>query len=127
MESYKILFIDDDEFIRKIYLDRLQSVGFQVELADSATQAKEKLSSQSFDFIFTDYLMADGNGLDLIKWIRQEKKITTPIVVLSASGQDINVMQELKQAGASEYLAKEHALPGDLVEIIKKTLEKKHS
>ncbi len=122
--SHKILFVDDDEFIRKIYIDRLTASGFEVVTAASAREAKEKIEEANPNLVCLDYLLADETGLDVLKWIRQEKKLSLPVLIFSASGQDSDI-ESFKQAGATEYVQKDHVVPSELVEKIKKYLEAK--
>lgn len=118
MKSNKILFVDDDEFIRKIYTDRFEASGINVVVANSADTAKKLIQSETFDLICLDNMLAGQSGLDVLKWIRAEKKMTEPVVIFSASGND-HIIQDFIDAGATEYIQKDHIVPTQLVEKIK--------
>ncbi len=122
--THKILFVDDDEFIRKIYSDRLTGSGFEVRTAASAREAKEAIEEFAPELICLDYLLADETGLEILKWIREEKKLSLPVLIFSASGQDMDI-ENFKKAGATEYIQKDHVVPTELVEKIRNYVEPK--
>lgn len=118
----KILFVDDDEFIRKIYADRLVASGLEVDVVDSAKAALDKLEHNEYGLVCLDYLLGTNSGLDVLKWIRTKKSAELPVLIFSASGQDHNI-QDFIAAGATEYIQKDHVVPTELVEKIKKYLQ----
>ena len=113
MTNYHILFIDDDEFIRKIYEDRLVASGFILDTASSTKEGMDKIQKQPYDLICTDNILTDGSGMDIVHFIK-EKKLRTPIVMFSASGQE-KFMREAIDAGVTEYVVKDHIVPTELV------------
>ncbi len=120
MSKKKILFIDDDEIIRKIYVERLEAEGFHVDIAATAGLAQEMLVDSHYDIISVDNILPDMSGPDLVRWIR-DKGISVPIIALSALGQDTDI-QSMKDAGVNEYIVKDKIVPSDFVKIIKKLL-----
>lgn len=122
MKQYRILFVDDDEFIRKIYTDRLQASEFEVVAVGTAKAAKEALSSGTFDLVCLDHLLADQTGLQILKWIKEEKKLPVPVIAFSASGHEAN-MKDYMAAGAAEFIQKDHVMPTEFVDKIKKIIE----
>jgi DNA-binding response OmpR family regulator len=124
MKSYKILFVDDDEFIRKIYTDRLEASGFDITTASSGALAKEAIEKNTYELICLDYMLADLTGFDILNWIRKDKKLTLPVIIFSASGQEAQ-MQAFMDAGATEYIQKDHVVPSELAEKFKKIIDSK--
>lgn len=119
----KVLFLDDDAFIRKIYQDRLEAAGFAVTIASSGTEAVDIARQQPFDAIVVDMVMPDMTGIQVIKDIRAIiQHRNTKIIVFSALGQE-KTIAEAKEAGANEFLVKDKILPKDLVEKIKTITE----
>lgn len=117
MNPKRILFIDDDEFIRKIYSDRLKASGFDLDLASTGKQAKEFMDRQTYALVCLDYMLPDESGLDVLNWIRKDKKLTTPVIVFTASGHEHKI-EEFMEAGATEYVQKDHVVPTEFVEKI---------
>jgi two-component system, sensor histidine kinase and response regulator len=67
-----------------------------------------------------DYRLPDGNGLKLVKQIR-DRNIQIPLIVLTGQGDD-QIAVELFKAGASDYLAKSKVSPGRLAQVLQNAL-----
>ncbi len=79
----KILYVEDCPELREITLSEMSSWFPQTEVVatDSGNKAKIILAEgKDFDLIVTDYQMADGNGLELLKFC-QEEGFSTPVIV----------------------------------------------
>lgn len=126
MKQYEILFVDDDEFIRKIYTDRLTASGFFVDVAESIAGALRKLEKHSYDLICTDFLLADKTGIDLVNYVRGEKKSAVPIIMFSASGQEAD-KQKAVEAGVTEYVMKDKVAPSEFADKIRALIEQSHA
>ncbi|HEG42520.1 MAG TPA: response regulator [Phycisphaerales bacterium] len=82
----------------------LEKMGFEVTIAEDGNEALQRVLTQPFDLIFMDMMMPRMNGYEATKAIR-EKRITTPIVALTANamkGDD----EECFKVGCDEYLTK---------------------
>ena len=101
--SNSILIIDDDKRLRELLEDYLLEKKFVVYLSDDFRSAKEILEYFLFDLIIIDRMMPTGDGIDLIKIIKE--KNPTPIIMLTAMGESANKIEGLK-FGADDYLAK---------------------
>ena len=101
--SSSILIIDDDKRLRELLEDYLLEKKFVVYLCDDFTSAKEILEYFLFDLIIIDRMMPTGDGIDLIKIIKE--KNPTPIIMLTAMGESANKIEGLK-FGADDYIAK---------------------
>ncbi len=98
-----ILIIDDDKRLRELLQDYLEDKDFEIFLSEDFNEAKNILSFIFFDLIILDRMMPSGDGIDLIKYI---KKISnTPIIMLTAMGEDQNKIDGLKK-GSDDYLSK---------------------
>ena len=102
--SGKVLVADDcttNTHLAKLLLEKL---GFDVELAESGTEAIEKASNTIFDLIFMDIQMPGMNGYEATRTLRRDG-LNTPIIALTANALkgDCNKCME---AGCNEYLSK---------------------
>ena len=121
----QILIIDDDPFIRKIYNERLSADGFIVDEAENGLQGLNKIESGTYDVVLLDMAMSDMSGVDVLKKIRSNDKLTNLIViVLSALSQEDD-MKEALEAGANEYIVKDKTTPRELVNTLKKIINQK--
>jgi len=116
-----ILVVDDDDGIRSLVKKYLNENRYLVTTAMSAEDAKEKINIIKFDLIILDIMMPGKSGLEFIE--ENQKKIGTPIILLTAKG-GANERVAGLEIGADDYLPKPFE-PKELLlriqNIIKKT------
>ena len=122
MKKFKahILIVDDDDRIRELVQQYLNDNNYLVTTANSAEDAKEKVSIIKFDIIVLDIMMPGKSGLEFT--FENKKKINTPIILLTAKGEASERIEGL-EIGADDYLGKPFE-PKELVLRIKNILEK---
>ncbi|MFQ5713942.1 MAG: response regulator [Candidatus Scalinduaceae bacterium] len=100
----KILIIDDEETIRFTIKKILSKEGYEVSTANGYYEAFDIMARRDFDLIFTDLMLEDKIGLDVL---REVKKIN-PIcpVILNTGNPDVLTESESMRLGASYYLPK---------------------
>ena len=101
--SKSILIIDDDKRLRELLEDYLREKKYKIYLCDDFSSANEILQYFLFDLVIIDRMMPSGDGIDLIKIIKENKNI--PVIMLTAMGESENRIQGL-QYGADDYLSK---------------------
>lgn len=100
----KVLVIDDESDIRES-LDALLSLeGYEVELAQNATEGVRKLDSKSYDLVLLDLMMPDRSGMDVLREVRERDR-ETPIFMITAYGSVEAAVNALK-LGANDYFPK---------------------
>jgi two-component system cell cycle response regulator len=104
-QKIRILYVEDSEQDFKNFRAHLSRQN-EIELirAENVTTAMALLSDDKFDLIFTDYLLPDGTGLDLLQWMARET-LDTPVISVTGHGDEI-VATEIIKAGAYDYLRK---------------------
>ena len=116
-----ILVVDDDEGIRLLVKKYLNENNYLVTTSSSAEDASEKIKIIEFDLIILDIMMPGKSGLEFIQ--ENTKKLTTPIILLTAKGKADERVAGL-EIGADDYLPKPFE-PKELIlriqNIIKKT------
>ena len=98
-----ILIVDDDKRLRELLKDYLTEKNIDVYLCEDFLEAKEVLSFFLFDLIILDRMMPSGDGIDLVKHIKNNAN--TPVIMLTAMGEQQNKIDGLK-TGADDYLSK---------------------
>ena len=98
-----ILIVDDDKRLRELLEDYLSEKKYEIYLSDDFNTAKEIIQYFVFDLIIIDRMMPSGDGIDLIKIIKE--KNDTPVILLTAMGEIENRIEGLKY-GADDYLSK---------------------
>ena len=118
-----ILVVDDDDGIRNLVKQYLTENNFLITTANSAEDAKEKISIIKFDLIVLDIMMPGKTGLEFT--LENKNKINTPIILLTAKGEATERIEGL-ETGADDYLPKPFE-PKELILRIKNILDKTKS
>lgn len=119
----KILIAEDDRDIRELVILTLGFNGFAVTGVEDGRFAVEEASQNSYDLILLDVNMPRATGYEACREIRQDgMNQKTPIIILSASGQEEERQQGL-EAGANGYVMKPF-VPDVLVQKINSMLNK---
>ncbi len=79
----KILVVDDDLHIQKLYKEELEDEGYQVVVAGDGTKAMELFLKEDPDLVTLDILMPDIDGIKLLRQMK-EKKPRLPIIMSTA-------------------------------------------
>jgi CheY-like chemotaxis protein len=93
--SIRILVIDDEEAIRKLFISALKGTGYQVETAESGEQGIEKARETRFNLIFTDLKMPGINGVETLRELWKMGQ-TVPIYIITAYYNDF--LEQLQSA-----------------------------
>ncbi|MGD8353277.1 MAG: response regulator [Pseudomonadota bacterium] len=99
-----VLVVDDDRFFLRQMVDILTEGGFRTEGAASGEEALELLHERKFQVIVTDVVMGTMSGIELLKQVRMQDRLTRVICVSSIRSFD-NVVEMIRN-GASNFLPK---------------------
>ncbi|QGX98443.1 response regulator [Roseovarius faecimaris] len=110
-----VLVADDDRTIRTVLTQALTRAGCRVHATSSLTTLMRWVGEGKGDAVITDVMMPDGNGLEMLPKIAQDRP-GLPVIVISAQN---TIMTAIKaeEAAAFDYLPK----PFDLPDIMKRT------
>ncbi len=100
----KILLIEDNVRLSELVKKNLIKSGFITDIAKDIEEAVHNLKSYSYDAIVLDLNLPDGNGMSLLKQIR-DKKNQIPVIILTANIDFNNKIKGLN-IGADDYLTK---------------------
>ena len=103
-----ILLVEDDEAMRRTVATNLESHGYGVRAAASGEEALVLWELRRPDLVLLDLGLPGIDGLDVLRRIRRDA--TTPIVILSARGEERDKVHAL-DAGADDYLSKPFGMP----------------
>ena len=101
---HSVLIIDDEEKIRTLLTRIIGLEGFDVLEAPNCKIALKKLEQHEPDVVLCDVKLPDGNGVDLVKEIKQKFPLTE-IILLTAYGNIADGVQAIKN-GAFDYITK---------------------
>jgi DNA-binding response OmpR family regulator len=118
----KILIIEDDRYISKMYQLKLSLDGFDVQVADNGRVGVDKVKEFLPDIVLTDILMPEMDGFEVIKTIKDDPELKTiPILIMSNLGQEDHIQKGL-ELGALGYIVKSQYTPSRVVDKIKEIL-----
>ena len=101
---YKILVVEDECNIRSFAKAILEANGYQVLTAETFVNGVMMFSSHRPDLVLLDLGLPDKDGLDFIRFIREQQE-ATPILVLSARTSETDKVEAL-DLGANDYITK---------------------
>lgn len=116
--SKKVLFVEDEEFIRDMYAFALKKAGYDLDFSPNGQDALDKIkqAKQPYDLIISDIMLPKVDGLNLLKKIRSSdsKSQNTPFFLLTNLGPNEETNEALNQ-GANKYMLKINYKPKDVV------------
>jgi putative two-component system response regulator len=95
----RILVIDDENIIRMLMLEILESAGHEVVGAETAELALKQLDESEFDLVVSDIIMPGLSGLDLLVAVRA-RHAALPVVLVTAAGTYETLSQALTRGAA---------------------------
>ena len=99
-----VLIVDDEPDLLELVSLTLSRMNLRTRTASDVTTARKLLKSEPFDLCLTDMRLPDGDGLDLVAWI-QENRSTVPVAVITAHGNVESAVRALK-LGAFDFVSK---------------------
>ncbi len=104
----KILICEDEPAMRMGLKDNLEFENYEVDTAEDGETGLNKILDNQYDLIILDVMMPKMSGFDVCKSARK-KGITTPIILLTAKGEEIDKVLGL-ELGADDYVTKPFSL-----------------
>lgn len=118
----RILFVEDDVLIAKVYGQKLIAEGFDVMLAADGLAAVQLLRQIKPDLVILDLLMPKLTGVDVLKFIRQSPELKNTRIIVFSNSFLSNLIEQVAAIGVEEALVKAAVTPARLVEVINNTL-----
>jgi two-component system response regulator PilR (NtrC family) len=99
-----VLIVDDEPDLLELVSLTLSRMNLETRTASDVGTARRLLKSDKFDLCLTDMRLPDGDGLDLVAWI-QENRSDLPVAVITAHGNVESAVRALK-LGAFDFVSK---------------------
>jgi DNA-binding response OmpR family regulator len=104
----KILIVEDEPSMRMGLQDNLEFEGYETDTAAEGDIGLKKIIENPYDLVLLDVMLPNLSGFDICKTARK-KGITTPIILLTAKGEEIDKVLGL-ELGADDYITKPFSL-----------------
>ncbi|PJE80447.1 Regulatory protein LuxO [invertebrate metagenome] len=99
-----VLLVEDAAPLAAMYQQYLKKLPVDVDHAATLVNAKKCILDRQPQLILLDLKLPDGNGTDLLRWLREEQR-SSPVVILTAHS-SVDVAVEMMQLGASDFIEK---------------------
>jgi two-component system, NtrC family, response regulator PilR len=103
-ERPTVLIVDDEPDLLELVSLTLSRMNLQTRTAPDVSTARRLLKTEQFDLCLTDMRLPDGDGLDLVAWI-QENRSSLPVAIITAHGNVESAVRALK-LGAFDFVSK---------------------
>lgn len=115
----KILLVEDEDFIRELYVRQLSKAGFEVKSAVDGISGLQTLKSEPFDLLLLDIMLPGMNGLQLLREFKTNYPTSQMITIMLTNLGQESVIKEGFELGAQAYLIKASYTPDQVVNEVK--------
>ncbi len=105
LEKFKAVYIDDNVNNLMLLEAFCQEIGLDIKCFEYPKEGVDYILNNDIDILFTDYMMPEMNGVEVIEKIRNESNDTI-IVMITAAGEDYDLKIQALESGATDFLTK---------------------
>ncbi len=112
----KILIIEDEEILCHLLQKKLNAEGYEAHVAKNGKDGMSKMREIMPDLILLDIIMPIMGGFEVMEEMQKDEKLSSiPIIVVSNSGQPVEV-DRAQKLGAKDWLVKTEFDPQEVIE-----------
>jgi DNA-binding response OmpR family regulator len=124
-KAYKILLLDDDQFLLDMYAMKFSQAGHTVQPCFSVDEALDALrGGLEPNAIIFDLVMPEKDGFDLLRGIKEEKLSPSSILIALTNQSADEERKKIEDLGAHEYIVKAMTVPSEVVKLAESAIEK---
>lgn len=116
----KIIIVDDEQALVKMYSSALEMAGFEVISASDGKMAIETINKEKPDAILLDIIMPQINGLDVLKQLKEKEETKKIPVFLLTNLPEESALSKANSLGAEDYFVKAQTEPQQMAEVLQK-------
>lgn len=120
----KILMIEDDPLVGRLYKRVFELEGFQIDWAENGQDGLDKVKTAEPDIILLDVMMKGLNGLEVLTRLKDEPKTAGIPVLVLTNVSDMKITQLATEKGAVAAMVKSETEPEGVIEMVKGILAK---
>ncbi len=121
----KVLLVEDDQILGKLYQAKFQKEGFDIQLAFDGQDGFDRMKSFSPDLVILDLIMPKVDGFTFLQKVKDDQELAKrgiPILVLSNLGQEADIKKAIDM-GAKDFFVKADVSLSQMVEKVRKYLK----
>lgn len=99
-----LLLVEDTPTLSLVYESVLKRSGYQVDCVFTARDARRSFDPERHGVVLLDMMLPDGNGQDILTWIK-ERSPDTRVIVITSNG-SVKIAVEAMRLGAADFLVK---------------------
>ena len=123
-QNVKVLIVEDDVMLNKIYQTKLGIVGYKVFAAYDGEEGIKKMEEAVPNIVLLDLMLPKKNGFEVLETVKQNIKLNhLPVIILSNLGQGDDI-ERGKALGADDFLVKSNVKLEMVLEKIEQVLQK---
>lgn len=125
-KTKNILLVEDDHYISRAYKEGLErACDVKVEVAENGQKALEIMRGTSPDLVLLDLILPIIDGVEVLRTMRADQGLKdVPVIVITVSSRGPEEIEEIEKLGVEDYLIKTENSMREIVEKIKKILER---
>lgn len=109
MDAYRILAVEDELYMVKLYEETLGKGRFQVTVRDNWPDAEQVLNEENVHLVLLDIGLPDADGVDILKRIREHHP-ELPVIMVTAYGTKDRIV-EASRHNISDFIVKPFKIP----------------
>ena len=123
-QNVKVLIVEDDVMLNKIYQTKLGIVGYKVFAAYDGEEGIKKMEETLPNIVLLDLMLPKKNGFEVLETVKQNIKLNhIPVIILSNLGQGDDI-ERGKALGADDFLVKSNVKLETVLEKVEQVLQK---
>ena len=119
----KILLVEDDPLLVKMYQTKLKIEGFEVVIAGDGLEGWELVQKEDPDFMVLDMMMPKLSGLELLQKIRDDENLKLIPTIMLSNMNRAEEMEKAQKLGVKEFILKANFTPGQIIEKIRQYMK----
>lgn len=120
----KILMIEDDPLVGRLYKRVFELEGFQIDWSENGQDGLDKVKTVKPDIILLDVMMKGLNGLEVLTRLKEDEKSKDIPVLVLTNVSDARITQLATEKGAVASLIKSETEPEGVIDMVKGILAK---
>ncbi|OGD09886.1 hypothetical protein A2397_06195 [Candidatus Amesbacteria bacterium RIFOXYB1_FULL_44_23] len=124
-DSWKVLIVEDDEVLVKMYRKKFEALGWEVDVARNGKEGLVKIKSFRPTVVLMDIMMPEMDGMTALQQAKADPEIKDTHIIMLTNLSTADDAVEAMKCGALDYMVKSDYTPSQVVEKVKKVLESK--